>query len=290
MRPLSPLFIIASLIWILGGTYLLNRMFCGAAAATARVATTPFFTVEDGEFKTEPVEYFSFPMNSAKLNVNKATNTQLQSIATYLTNNPDRTLLLTGTYASKEKNDTDYENLGVARASAIKRLLIDMGAIAENISIAGNETNNTRFADNVLFGGVDFLFGNGGNNADSNAGTTNTFSLTDAFVIPYEGNDIEMEMTDPISNYLDKVKEYLNNNPDAVLMVYGHTDNAGDRRTNMVTSEKVARKVRRFFRNNGLKSGQVKAVAKGPDEPTSSNIDEQGRKQNRRVELRIETK
>ena len=74
--------------------------------------------------------------------------------------------------------------------------------------------------------------------------------------------------------------------PDVHVEVAGHTCNLGSEEYNMQLSLERARSVRAFLISEGLSPSRIHARGYGESEPMASNMHEQGRRQNRRIELR----
>ncbi|MEE9256695.1 MAG: OmpA family protein [bacterium] len=71
--------------------------------------------------------------------------------------------------------------------------------------------------------------------------------------------------------------------------VVGHTDAKGSEEYNLALSERRARSVVRFLRErHGLPETHLRAVGLGESRPMAPNDTEEGRRQNRRVEVRID--
>lgn len=83
---------------------------------------------------------------------------------------------------------------------------------------------------------------------------------------------------------LDGVVEYMNAKKSAQIEISGHTDNAGNAKANKVLSEKRAQACRDYIVSKGIDASRVRAVGYGDERPIASNDDEEGRKQNRRIE------
>ena len=78
----------------------------------------------------------------------------------------------------------------------------------------------------------------------------------------------------------------MKNYSDLKLEIQGHTDNTGSRDYNLKLSEKRAETVKSFLVLYGIDSSRMTTKGYGPDQPVSSNDTEEGRAQNRRVELK----
>lgn len=94
------------------------------------------------------------------------------------------------------------------------------------------------------------------------------------------------------SNARQELNRFLAMNRDAQfghVTVTGHTDSTGARAHNLRLSEARARAVATYLRTGGLRAEQFTTVGKGSAEPVTSNATVDGRAQNRRVEIELET-
>lgn len=82
----------------------------------------------------------------------------LQRLATYLKNNPRKVISLVGYYSSQEANDSSFDDLGLARANAVKNILLDFGALDKNILISSSILPASEVFDAIIIGGVEFSF------------------------------------------------------------------------------------------------------------------------------------
>jgi len=84
---------------------------------------------------------------------------------------------------------------------------------------------------------------------------------------------------------LREVLKFMTENPKISIEVIGHTDKTGDERQNVRLSEFRARAVANWLFNNGIKSERIQTSGKGSSEPVSDNNTEEGKAQNRRIEI-----
>ena len=84
---------------------------------------------------------------------------------------------------------------------------------------------------------------------------------------------------------LDKLAEQLTTFPEVKLEVQGHTDNVGSASKNKKLSAKRAESVVAYLVTKGIAKDRLKAFGYGPEKPVGDNKTEDGRAQNRRVEL-----
>lgn len=84
---------------------------------------------------------------------------------------------------------------------------------------------------------------------------------------------------------LDLTVEHLKKNSTLKLQVNGYTDNTGDENKNLTLSEKRAKAVADYFITKSIDPGRITYKGFGSKNPIAFNNSEEGRKQNRRVEL-----
>ena len=94
------------------------------------------------------------------------------------------------------------------------------------------------------------------------------------------------KLSDDAKASLTKFAEVLKATPDADVAILGHTDNVGTEKANQSVSEKRAKAVADFLKAQGVAASQVKDVlGMNYSQPVASNDTEEGRAQNRRVEV-----
>ena len=86
---------------------------------------------------------------------------------------------------------------------------------------------------------------------------------------------------------LETIVTTLKHHPKINIEVIGHTDNKGKKALNLALSHRRATMVKNYFIRKGLNKDHITAVGYGESQPISSNQTEQGRNDNRRVELMI---
>lgn len=86
---------------------------------------------------------------------------------------------------------------------------------------------------------------------------------------------------------LDDAIEWLRKNPHLVVEVAGHTDSDGAAAANLGLSERRAYTVRDYLISGGISEARLTARGYGEYEPIADNATNEGKAENRRVELRI---
>ena len=88
-------------------------------------------------------------------------------------------------------------------------------------------------------------------------------------------------------NTLDQVATTLTQYEKTYVDVLGHTDSTGSDAYNQGLSERRASSVSSYLSSRGVQSARLATRGYGESQPKASNLDEQGRAANRRVEIRL---
>lgn len=86
---------------------------------------------------------------------------------------------------------------------------------------------------------------------------------------------------------LDAVANSLQEYPNSIVDVYGHTDSTGSEEFNQRLSEQRAQAVSNYLTSRGVNSARLRWQGFGETLPIADNSTAEGRAQNRRVEIKI---
>lgn len=86
---------------------------------------------------------------------------------------------------------------------------------------------------------------------------------------------------------LERVAKFLNDNPVISIEISAHTDSQGSDEYNLQLSQKRAQSVVNHLISNGIKPERLKAMGYGETMQVATNETEEGRAQNRRVEMKV---
>lgn len=110
--------------------------------------------------------------------------------------------------------------------------------------------------------------------------------VTNDMLFDFDSEEIRPEYT----GELDKLGRFLKDNPNAKVVIQGHTDNEGKHKYNLSLSAKRAGEVKKYLlKKFELDPGQISALWYGDQKPAADNTTEEGRKLNRRVEIAIKS-
>lgn len=154
-------YLIALVAWIIGGTLWSKSTFCGSkkakpsakvasgAAATGAVAAgdcNRSLIMSNGDFEASTSGNFMFSSSTTRFKTpSDEFAAVLSEVASYLTENEDKTMLIEGLYFEKEENKTSADNLGLARAAVLKTYLEDEYGIASDQLLEGSKlTKNVK--------------------------------------------------------------------------------------------------------------------------------------------------
>ena len=90
-----------------------------------------------------------------------------------------------------------------------------------------------------------------------------------------------------VSSDLDKLTQFLKDNPETRLEIQGYTDNVGKAETNIRLSQLRAHSVVGYLTKNGIGSTRLIAKGYGSSQPVADNTTPEGRAKNRRVVMKV---
>lgn len=112
--------------------------------------------------------------------------------------------------------------------------------------------------------------------------------LVDRFTGILEGVNFHTNsdrLTGHAQTILNGVADDLNTYPSVNVIVLGHTDNQGGNAFNKDLSLRRAKSVSRYLVGKGVDASRMRYAGKGEEQPIASNLTEEGRARNRRVEF-----
>ncbi|GFK92657.1 Outer membrane porin F [Fundidesulfovibrio magnetotacticus] len=86
---------------------------------------------------------------------------------------------------------------------------------------------------------------------------------------------------------LDEGVAMIRSKPDTLVILEGHTDSVGSDAYNLGLSNRRAQSVKAYFVKKGVDGGRIEAVGFGESRPRADNSTADGRKLNRRVEIKF---
>jgi OOP family OmpA-OmpF porin len=307
--------------WMAGGTYWhvcrIKQLCDGNPAPTVAVSepefSVPSLDIEDGKLSLHSPFNVAFHRSGAQAGL-EAVKPQLDALAAYLKANPRRKLTLTGYYSSQEENTTPFENLGLARADALRQYLIALGVPADQLLTEGKLLDNLAFSPQDSTYGAGFAFEAGepaakvteapavpaepatppaalekpkGETEQELAASEKFESIFKTMDLYFPLGSSEYIKTEENRKFFDEAKKYLTAHPGKKLFLTGHTDSEGPDDVNLNLSKRRAEAVKKAFERKGIKATQLLADGKGETQPIADNATRAGRKANRRVSILV---
>ncbi|MDY8135734.1 OmpA family protein [Aquimarina sp. 2201CG5-10] len=222
----------------------------------------------------------NFQINNANGNVSipSALDGFNDKVATYLRDNQDKELIITG-YETRPEQQSGV-SLGLARANFIKKVLIDNGINGDRIVSKATINDYKYNAEGTYNGGILFNFNRFDESrlAEIEEGIANK-TLYSGF------GEKTFKPDATLSNYAQELKNYLTKYPDKKVQIVGHTDDKGPEDANLWFGQQRANNVRSYLISQGIISERIVATSKGETDPIVPNSSDENRSKNRRIEI-----
>jgi OmpA-OmpF porin, OOP family len=286
MRLSKPLFWLLAIVWFAAAAWWYSSCSKCSTCSTASPGSVlnnnlPGFAVSDSNWSLSSSDNLRFGRSGSIPVLGTSITSTLDSISDYLKNHPDKTTTITGYYKADEKNNSSFENLGLARADEIKKWLIAKGVSEKNMFTQSQLEENLVFSpSDTLVGGISMVFN-----------STVIPVQEDLFqprTVYFNTGQNTLPVDTAFTNYIQQVKDYLQNHSDKKLMVTGHTDNVGDAAMNLNLSANRAAFVKAELAKKGIAPEKIESIGKGPDEPIADNNTMEGKAKNRRVTIQLQ--
>ncbi len=165
-------YLIGIIITILIGTFLYFNLCSDCQLAAVEEASTQSETVTDsptnttafpfaiahGDFSFKSPDNFNFEVSSEnfEIPVSFNINTGIEKLKTYLLENSDKAIDVTGLYMPSEENTTAWPDLGLARANLVKNYFVGSGIPSAQINTFGKAVEQLVLRENILLGPVQY--------------------------------------------------------------------------------------------------------------------------------------
>jgi outer membrane protein OmpA-like peptidoglycan-associated protein len=208
--------------------------------------------------------------------------------------------LLMGCKNAQKSQTTDTAKTGKTGMNKTEKGVV-IGASTGAVigAIVGNKSNNTAIGailGATVGGAVGAVIGNKmdkqAKKMEEDLGKTATvervgegikLTFNSQLLFDYGKTDLKESNKADLQKFSETLKQYT----DTDLLVVGHTDNVGSDAFNQTLSEKRASAVSNYLASLGISYNRLRIEGKGELQPVSSNDTEEGRTQNRRVEIAI---
>lgn len=247
------------------------------------------FAFSDGDFTYNVNDNFNFNLSSSEIlmPVSQGVGDGIDRLKSFLMENVNKVINITGYYKSDENNESAFPNLGLARANAVKNHFVSKGIPSKFINTMGELKDDLVPKDAIYLGPLGYSLENMSSDAEDRLKQLYDGIKNDPLVLQFNTAEASINLSAQqrqkfadISTYLDKVEG-------AAAIVVGHTDNTGQRETNIQLGQERADFAKAYLMRNGISESKINATSKGPDEPIATNATEEGRAQNRRTVITL---
>ncbi len=230
-------------------------------------------------------DQFVFRNGLIEPDLNENNGAYLDSLASVMKGDSTIELTLVGLYRSSEKGKRSgiFEDLGLARAAEMRKLLMDRGVKEAMFSLDSRQA-----AGEELIQPIEFLL------TSDKEGTPEEYTKIQFTFTNMTFSDANFEKGSPVfvpgdalQTYADSVKTYLDLNPDKNLTIIGHCDSDGTDDYNLELGKNRAESAKEYFTKLGVVA-TIKTESKGESEPAFPNDTELNMQKNRRVNFVLE--
>jgi len=275
-------------IWCFLGFYFHS---CGQAKANGTASHKSTLIAKDGDNLIAESEkaHFNFRNSGDEYMtpLSAEVNGVIDKTVNFLNANPAKAIQITGWYTEKETNSSTMQNLGLARASHVKRLFANKGITDEQLSMDGQIENDMVFLGDTLLKGPITLSVIDKPNTGIDYATLKQKFQGNPVVVQFDTSNDHPSLSQEQRKDIGDLIYYIKNVPNSKIDISGHSDNRGNRNTNINKSKERAEFIKDYLVDNGLVAARANVIAVGPDKPIASNNTASGRAQNRRVEITL---
>ncbi|MEO0525616.1 MAG: OmpA family protein [Bacteroidota bacterium] len=287
------------IITILAGTYFYLN-YCSECAAKEKEevpekkevivpaepeATSYPFAFKDGDYAYNVNDNFNFNVSSSSIltPISSQVDEGIGGLKSYLLENDAKVLNIKGYYKGDEINSSAFPNLGLARSNAVKNYLVTKEIPSSRINTMGELMDSMVPKDKVLLGPIAYNLDTKSEDAETELKVLYDKIKTNPLVLYFETGETSINLTPKQRQKVADISRYLDKVDGATAIVTGHTDNVGQRSSNVALGQGRADFAKAYLINNGIPEAKIQATSEGPDSPIESNTTEQGRSKNRRT-------
>ncbi|MEO1262937.1 MAG: OmpA family protein [Bacteroidota bacterium] len=261
---------IACFLWVVIWSWWLSEEHSSQLDSQNKTSTSIQVADQDSVFRSDAV--FSFHLSDEKPVLPEESLVFFKRIANYLKNNQDRVLTLTGSYLPlpHERNQSEHPNLGIARANAIKLVLLGEEVDPEVIRVAAQEVQHHLTIEGRIVGGVDFEFSEkqttvetertasdtGGINPEKSTTKKNDDGLNGKQVALFKYDYKEYALERRNRTKLDELRRLIRSNPSYRLNITGYST-SDEEKAKPGLAKQRAMAVRRYLVDTGVRRRNI---------------------------------
>ncbi len=282
---LKPLWIIiAFLVWGAGSTYWYVckiKGFCSeqktqivSSPSNVNQKTEENYSLNKLELKKDLV-YYDWNSSEPVIKDTAEWTAEVKSIAQLKAEG--KKLRIEAPYYVQETNSSTYDNLGLARAEALKKMFANELDTAQIITagVLLKDSLHPKFIN----GFKDYVKWINFNK--------NVQEKHDKTLVYFPVNSTQEIKNKAIISYIDELVEKMKKNPDYKVELTGYTDNTGNAEKNYQLGLGRAERIKNLLVSKGIDANRIIVKSEGEKNPIADNNTSEGRQKNRRVEIKI---
>jgi OmpA-OmpF porin, OOP family len=221
-----------------------------------------------------------FPINFQAQNMKPDQGPGFDSLMTAVMagNAEDKLLEIIGWYYGDEPKPAGHENMGLARAAAIRDAYFK-DIPDERIQLRARKLEGDAPAG--YFNASEFVW-----LSRQDVIPETVEEVADGILIRFPFNSTQKDYDPEVEKYLQALAKRIVASGEKVSLT-GHTDNVGEEPANLKLGEERAKQIRSILTRLGVKAAQIQIASRGETEPVAPNTTDAGRHNNRRVEVKV---
>lgn len=186
----------------------------------------------------------------------------------------ENVLHIKGLYTPGENFTGDHSDPGMERAVIVQELLVGSGYEKDRIHLM-SEKLDISSSDSLKRN----LF-----TLDVRPKEKIVVEEVGKMTIFFPTNSIDILQAGEVTDFLDRYSKFLKSNNEKIV-IEGNTDNAGTKEHNKSLGLQRANAIKQMLVDRGVDPSRLTVLSNGDTKPAGSNETDQGKSQNRRVEL-----
>lgn len=208
---------------------------CGTTATTDQViiiepeAIAYPFAIDGNGFSYSTNDNYNFNVSSHNILMPLSVELTkgITGLQNHLETNENNVVNITGFYASDEKKNTAFQNIGLARANTIKNDLASKGISTAQINTIGKLIDDMIAKDGTYWGAAAFDIEEESQTDNDNLKVLYEKINADPLIFHFNTSEASINLDPSQGQKVADVSRYLDKVDGATANVVGHTDNTG---------------------------------------------------------------
>jgi outer membrane protein OmpA-like peptidoglycan-associated protein len=230
---------------------------------------------------------FGFSSPHFDLPIHQDINPVILQLRTFLDQNPDKHLLISGYYRADESNPSGYSNLGIARANQIKEYLKTQEFSTQQLRLKGLVSDSLGLSYGKIWGPISWRIEREQKSLPARMDSVRQRFQTNPIVLEFDTERSGQQWSAQQKADFTLLASYLDWDPTAIVEVIGHSEDTGSDEESYRMGMKRAEFVRRHLIDNAIPKNRITTQSAGHNQPIASNRTTEGRNRNKRVVIKL---